>query len=225
MLILAHRGASNIALENSMNAFRLAISSGCDGIEFDVHFCNGQALIIHDTNLLRTHSVNLDIAVLDEALRAEYQIPTLTQVMALLPSDLIINIEVKSCDDVLFMQEYVSRLVTLGLLGPHVVISSFDINLLMHLQLLNLPVRWGWLTEENQMGLPDENGNFIYDIVGISAEVVTKDYVKIIQQAGKLVWVFTLDKHTQWNNMVELGVDGYFTNVPNDAVTWFNTRS
>ena len=75
------------------------------------------------------------------------------------------------------------------------------------------------------MGLPDENGDFIYDIVGISAEVVTEDYVKTIQQAGKLAWVFTLDQHTQWNNMLELGVDGYFTNIPNDAVTWFNTRS
>ena len=224
MHILAHRGASNLARENSMEAFRLAISSGCDGIEFDVHFCNGQALIIHDTNLLRTHNVDLAITSLNETHRAEFQIPSLTQVLALLPSDLIINIEVKSCDDVVFMQEYMSRLSSSGLLGPQIVLSSFDTDILRHLQVLPLAVRWGWLIEERQQALPSTEEDFAYDIVGISAELVTADYVKSIQQAEKWVWVFTLDAQTEWEKMNQLGVDGFFTNIPHDAVTWLNAR-
>ncbi len=224
MQILAHRGASKRFLENSMEAFRSAISSGCDGIEFDVHFCNGQALIIHDTNLLRTHKVDVNITELNEMLRQQYQIPTLTQVMALLPPDLIINIEVKSCDDVPFMQEYMAKLSHLGLFGEHVVLSSFDKRLLEHLQCIKLPVKWGWLSEDNHAELPSIRGDIIYDIVGISSEIATAQRITTIKQTGKSVWVFTLDEPAQWEDMLQLGVDGYFTNIPHEAVNWFNAR-
>lgn len=224
MQILAHRGASKRALENSMEAFRSAISSGCDGIEFDVHFCNGQALIIHDTNLLRTHKVDVNITELNETLRQQYQIPTLTQVMALLPPDLIINIEVKSCDDVPFMQEYMAKLSHLGLFSEHVVLSSFDKRLLEHLHCIKLPVKWGWLSEDRHQELPSIGGDINYDIVGISSEIATAQRITTIKQTGKSVWVFTLDEPAQWEDMLQLGVDGYFTNTPHEAVHWFNAR-
>jgi len=36
-LVIAHRGASSIALENSLAAFRAAAGQGADGVERDVH--------------------------------------------------------------------------------------------------------------------------------------------------------------------------------------------
>ena len=54
-LIIGHRGASAVAPENTMAAFRKAIEAGADGIEFDVRLANdGVPVIIHDETLRRT---------------------------------------------------------------------------------------------------------------------------------------------------------------------------
>jgi glycerophosphoryl diester phosphodiesterase len=54
-LVIAHRGASGLAPENTMAAFRLAIALGADGFEFDVQLsADGQAVVIHDARVNRT---------------------------------------------------------------------------------------------------------------------------------------------------------------------------
>lgn len=54
-LVIAHRGASGLAPENTMAAFRLAIALGADGFELDVQLsADGQAVVIHDARVNRT---------------------------------------------------------------------------------------------------------------------------------------------------------------------------
>jgi glycerophosphoryl diester phosphodiesterase len=54
-LIIGHRGASVVAPENTMAAFREAIAVGADGIEFDVRLTrDGIPVVIHDGTLSRT---------------------------------------------------------------------------------------------------------------------------------------------------------------------------
>ena len=54
-LIIGHRGASAVAPENTLAAFRKAIDAGADGIEFDVRLSSdGIPVIIHDETLRRT---------------------------------------------------------------------------------------------------------------------------------------------------------------------------
>ena len=54
-LIIAHRGASAAAPENTEAAFQMAIDAGTDGIEFDVQLAkDGVPVVIHDDNLTRT---------------------------------------------------------------------------------------------------------------------------------------------------------------------------
>ena len=56
-LIIGHRGASALAPENTMAAFRKAIEAGADGIEFDVRLSrDGLPVVIHDDTLRRTAS-------------------------------------------------------------------------------------------------------------------------------------------------------------------------
>jgi glycerophosphoryl diester phosphodiesterase len=45
--VIAHRGASGLAYENSASAFRLAVESGADGIELDIHATADGALVVH----------------------------------------------------------------------------------------------------------------------------------------------------------------------------------
>ena len=54
-LIIGHRGASAVAPENTIAAFREAIAVGADGIEFDVRLSrDGVPVVIHDSTLRRT---------------------------------------------------------------------------------------------------------------------------------------------------------------------------
>jgi len=54
-LIIGHRGASSVAPENTMAAFREALAVGADGIEFDVRLTrDGVPVVIHDSTLRRT---------------------------------------------------------------------------------------------------------------------------------------------------------------------------
>lgn len=54
-LIVAHRGASAHAPENTLAAFQLAIDVGAQGVEFDVRLAkNGVPVVIHDRDLRRT---------------------------------------------------------------------------------------------------------------------------------------------------------------------------
>ena len=57
-LVIAHRGASAFAPENTMAAFRLALYLGADGIELDVQLSSDEhPVVIHDRNLYRTTGV------------------------------------------------------------------------------------------------------------------------------------------------------------------------
>lgn len=54
-LVIAHRGASGLAPENTIAAFRLALALGADGVEMDVHLAaDGKPVVIHDARVNRT---------------------------------------------------------------------------------------------------------------------------------------------------------------------------
>ena len=68
MLIIGHRGASAVAPENTMAAFREALAVGADGIEFDVRLTrDGVPVVIHDSTLRRTGGLPHRIADLTSA--------------------------------------------------------------------------------------------------------------------------------------------------------------
>ena len=67
-LIIGHRGASAVAPENTMAAFRRALAVGADGIEFDVRLTrDGVPVVIHDTTLRRTGGLRHRVAELSWA--------------------------------------------------------------------------------------------------------------------------------------------------------------
>jgi glycerophosphoryl diester phosphodiesterase len=54
-LVIAHRGASGLAPENTIAAFELGIALGADGVELDVHLsADGRPVVIHDARVNRT---------------------------------------------------------------------------------------------------------------------------------------------------------------------------
>ena len=64
-LIIAHRGASAVAPENTLAAFKRALESGADGVEFDVQLSkDGVPVVIHDASLARTAGINQHVSSL-----------------------------------------------------------------------------------------------------------------------------------------------------------------
>lgn len=113
-LILAHRGASAYAPENTLEAFSLAADMGADGVELDVHLtADGQLVVHHDDKINRTSNAQgtvreytlAELRAFDfgyrfyNGERRGIRIPTLDEVYELLaPRGLIVNVEIKSKD-------------------------------------------------------------------------------------------------------------------------------
>ncbi|HEX2194088.1 MAG TPA: glycerophosphodiester phosphodiesterase family protein [Candidatus Limnocylindria bacterium] len=116
-LVVAHRGASGQAPENTMAAFERAVEVGADAIELDVHLsADGQLAVIHDETVERTTDGTGSVAsmTMDELRRLDagyrwtdasgstphrgrgLRIPTLDEVLTWLPSGVGLVVEMKA---------------------------------------------------------------------------------------------------------------------------------
>jgi glycerophosphoryl diester phosphodiesterase len=149
-LIIAHRGASARAPENTLAAFRAAMALGADGIELDIQMTrDGQIVVIHDETVERTTDGRGRVSELTLAeirrldagswfnrayprrARTEYigaRVPTLSDVLALVgPTPLVLCIELKPLGERgLRMIEATLAAVTDAGMQDRVVYASFD---------------------------------------------------------------------------------------------------
>jgi glycerophosphoryl diester phosphodiesterase len=101
-VFVAHRGASDRALENSLSAFSIAVADGADMIEFDVRLTSdGVPVVFHDGRTGRTAKANLEVAGTTAAclrtaiLKNGEAIPTLAEVLDLVRGRVPLNVESK----------------------------------------------------------------------------------------------------------------------------------
>src|SRR5688572_28815602 len=117
-IVVAHRGASAQAPENTMEAFRLAVEAGADAIELDVHLTrDGQLAVVHDETLERTADRTGRVAdlTMDQIREADagatfsragdsgfpfadrgLRVPTLPEVLEWLPAEVGLVVETKA---------------------------------------------------------------------------------------------------------------------------------
>lgn len=151
-LIIAHRGDSSRAPENTLAAFRGAVEAGADGIEFDVRLTKeGGVVVFHDSSLDRIAGRNAKVIQLTAAelkavdagswfnlkkpklAKAEFaseRIPTLRQTLTMLGTfDGLFYIELKCREEHV---EQLARAVCDEIrdspLLPQIVIKSFKLN-------------------------------------------------------------------------------------------------
>lgn len=108
-LVIAHRGMSAVAPENTIEAFALAMHAGADGIELDTRLTrDGVVAVMHDRRVDRTTSgagvvgsytmeelKRLDAGSWRDQRYAGARVPTLDEVFEALPKDFLINVEMK----------------------------------------------------------------------------------------------------------------------------------
>ena len=148
-LVIGHRGASAIAPENTLAAFKRAIDAGADGVEFDVRLSSdGVPVIIHDETLQRTGSLKRRVRDLSAAELqqvnvgswfsrerrttkefADEKVPTLQQLFDLFASNrALLYLEMKcSPEERAQLAAACCYLVTVASLRERVVFECFDL--------------------------------------------------------------------------------------------------
>lgn len=159
--IIAHRGASGYAPENTPEAFALAAELGADGVELDVHLtADGEMVVIHDETVDRTTNGSglvcqktlSELKALNACngmggFKAVNRIPTLKEVYELLkPTPLMINVEIKT--DAMLYENICEKLTALehemGMEG-RIIYSSFNHNTIMEMKRINPNAKTGLL--------------------------------------------------------------------------------
>lgn len=130
-LVYGHRGDCSRAADNTIEAFKLAVAAGADGIELDVRrTADGVLIVSHDD---RRASVGIFSELRFEVLRKmEPLIPTLREAMDSIPASVFVNVEIKNLpldagfdEDRTIVDETISELRSYDNLD-RVLLSSFD---------------------------------------------------------------------------------------------------
>lgn len=220
-LVIGHRGASADALENSLQAFALAMEQGADGIELDVQLsADGHAVIIHDDTVDRTTTgqgivTRLTLAEL-LALRLSNgeTVPTLDDLFALLGAEPLYNIELKTRGAVdKGLEAAVARCIEANGLASRVLVSSFSpIALRRASRYLSPDVPLGLLRERTAT-------RFACRLLGVQADhpehtLIDAAYMNWAIDNGYRVNTWTVDDLDEIGRLVALGVHGIITNTP-----------
>lgn len=157
--IVAHRGASAEAPENTLAAFRLGFEQGADAIEGDFHLtADGQIVCHHDATTARCGDQNLTIAetTLKELRRVDVgrwkspkyageKIPTLSEVLAVVPRDKGILIELKTGPEIV---PFLLPILKAGAVPlSRVLLMSFNALTVRACKHVMPRVRANWLTD------------------------------------------------------------------------------
>jgi glycerophosphoryl diester phosphodiesterase len=230
--IIAHRGASAYAPENTLAAFKLALEQGADAIELDAKLsADEQVVVIHDQTLDRTTPVSgrvrdfkmADMHKMDAgshfdiAFRGE-PIPTLDEVFKAVGQLTYINVELTNYatpNDKL--PDKVSELVRRNKLQQRVFFSSFYITTLVRIHRLLPEVPVGLLLASGWRG---DLSYFIsafllrYQSLHQKMSDVSLSLVHHMHKKGKSLFVYTVDQEEDMRRLFEIGVDGIFTPDP-----------
>jgi len=213
-LVIAHRGASSIELENSLAAFRAAAPQGADGVELDVHAtADGELIVHHDETIDGTHIVQSTAqAIAALRLKNGEPVPTLSQALATIAPRLQVFIEVKGLDP-----GWDARLFETMDRGPNpagYAVHSFDHRIIRRLTEKGRGLRCGVLSSSYPVrplaALKDAGAAILWQERTVADEML----VRTLHDAGMSLFVWTVDEPADLARFVAMGVDGICTNVP-----------
>lgn len=221
MQLIAHRGASGLAPENTLKAFALALELGVSAIELDVQWADGELWVFHDRRLERcsngrgvlTRQSREYLASLDAG-EGEH-IPTLWQVLQLVAGQCELHIELKGLHTAAPVAALTRRAeAELGFRPEQWLISSFDHKELLAFQHERPDIRLGALIA----GQPRHLARFAAEMgcwsLNCDVDFTTPVLVQDAHNRGLKVLVYTVDEIEEWAWLEAMGVDGIFTNHP-----------
>ncbi len=235
-LIIAHRGASHDAPENTLGAFHLAWVQKADGVEVDIwQSSDGRIIISHDRNTKRTTGVSLEIpstpsprlrqlnaAAFKGSGLPPQKLPFLEEALAAVPPGKTIYIEIKCPGSVL---PALKKAIDGSAKGPQIVIIGFDLETVAESKMLLPHLQTLWLrgtVKDPNSGAPAPYGDDLVaqarannlDGLNLESSGITPETVKAAHAADLILAAWTVDSATEAARLQQIGVDVITTNRP-----------
>ena len=243
-LVVAHRGSSGTAPENTLAAFTQAIQAGANMVELDVRLTKDFFLVVlHDRDVHRTTNGSGKIwnLTLEELRRldagswfgpefAAERIPTLRQVMELLPPNVLLNMEVKTDGDPrkrIALEEACILAVLEKKFEQRVLISSFDHKFLRRLHSLYPSIPTGALYFPVRDAAKKPSGISRRIGAGVFICSRTQMHQRFVDdaRANKIMTAcYVVNTPEQLETMINLGIDAVVTDFPKRIVQALKKR-
>ncbi len=234
-LVIAHRGGSNLAPENTLGAFKNAIRLGVDMIEIDVEqTADSVVMVIHDTKVDRTtngegklETLTYDyVKTLDAGswFSDEFKgepLPTLEQTLQLIDGRVMLLIEIKDGSERYpGIERRTVELVHKYKAKPWVIIQSFNRKAIDRVRALDPKIRTYFLMGAkfnefyNNAVSQGKDFKFEHEGVAIHHSALNDQNVSGMQQMGIKVFVWTVNNPEDMKKFIDIGVDGIITDAP-----------
>lgn len=227
--IVAHRGSSGTAPENTISAIKEAVEAGAMMVEVDIQLTkDGHFVAYHDDNLEKFGVLDKRISDLDlneiESFDVENQftnciekIPRLSNIIKFLQDKAYLILEIKSNfnKESIELAEKIYHSIQRFDFKEFTLFASFDYNILKHLKTIDNDVNIAAIKIPNQNTLPSvlkqhiPIGAFICSIDEISNELVAD-----ANAAGIYIGAYSADNEEQFNKIMNLDIKAIVTNYP-----------
>ena len=224
IIVVGHRGAMGHALENTIESVKKAIELNVDGIEIDVFKSkNGEIVVYHDPFLSRLSNSNAFIeqisldSIKNVELNGGLSIPTLKEVIDVVPEKIFLNIELKGSNTALETNEIIIEYLKEFNLPPSkFIISSFRWDELKKFRDLNRYIPIAILVDslykiDNAIKLAKEINAIA---LNPNNKFITKKIVNKIQSNNIKVFPYTINSPKNIKRMKLMGVDAIITDYP-----------
>lgn len=215
MEIIAHRGASASAPENTLAAFDLAHAQQADGLEFDVRLAAcGTPVVIHDATLQRTHGMEAAVDTLEAGALEALGVPLLATVLWRYGEDMRLFVEAKTRQAAVAAAAQMALLHHAGMEAHRQILISFDHSALAEARALYPAVMVGASFEappvpRQAKALACHPAWLVVRADGITPTVATE-----AQQQGLLIAAWTVNDHAESRRLKALGVQALMTDTP-----------
>ncbi|MFC5472252.1 glycerophosphodiester phosphodiesterase [Cohnella suwonensis] len=240
-LAIAHRGASGYAPENTISAYRLAVSMNADYIEIDLQMTkDGELIAMHDDSVDRTtdgfgRTRNLTLArikSLDAGSKfnakhpsyanVEYvgeTVPTLREIFDEFGDSTRYMLETKAPGDNPGLEEKLWALVRSRGLENRVAVQSFSKASLLRIRALDEDVPLYQLFWYSRRAAPLSKVTLAdiatyADGVGANFSRIDEKYVRKVKKSGLLMLPYTVNTRSGMNRALAWGADGVHTDYP-----------
>lgn len=232
--LIAHRGASGYAPENTLAAFAKALEIGAESIEFDVQQTkDGELVVIHDIDLRRVAGARRFVGKMswydlsqwdvgswfDPRFKGE-RVPRLQDLLDLVErKGRLIELQLEIKDGRKPYEGIEKRILDLLRSRPQwegkVVISSFNHGALRRVRELDPHIRLGYLVGLTRRPKAIKEVEALRcESVHLSRRQVDRYWVEAIRKSGRKTFVYTVNDRAELERMRALGVDAIFTNFP-----------
>jgi glycerophosphoryl diester phosphodiesterase len=242
-IVVAHRGASGYAPENTMAAIKKAITMGVDMIEIDVQLSkDNEVVLMHDLTVDRTTNGKgkvrdlylEEIKKLDAGkwFSSEFlgeKVPTLEEVIQAINGQCKLLIEVKRVKSKkLEIENKIVQLINKYNAYNWCIVQSFETQVIKNIQELDKSIECHKLVTMNISVLPLHidsriKTGTIYKYKTVQSinpyfKMLNKRKVNKIHSRGQKIITWTVNEPEDMKRMIEMGVDGIITNYPDRLI-------